>query len=83
MDAMPGNTRESTKIMLVDKTIVCPIIQKVLFKNQNDQNWPHKFVCIENLLSVMLLVLAFFSQKSFFFLLLGHQCIPKKAHLIY
>ena len=69
MDAMPGNARESTKIMLVDKTIVCPIIQKVLFKNQNYQNRPHQFDCIKNLSSVMLPVLAFFSQKSIFLII--------------
>ena len=69
MDAMPGNARESTKIMLVDKTTVCPIIQKVLFKNQNDENWLLQFVCIKNLSSVMLPVLAFFSQKSIFFII--------------
>ena len=38
MDVMPENARENPKIMLVETIIVCPIIQKVLFKTQNDQN---------------------------------------------
>ena len=63
--------------MLVEKNIVCPIIQKVLFKTQNDQNWPYQFFCIKNSPSVMLPVLVFLVKKDFFWLI-GHQSSPKK-----
>ena len=52
--------------MHVDKSITCRIIQKVLFKTTNDQNWPHQLFCIKYLPTVMFLVLAFCSQKMSF-----------------
>ena len=38
MDVMPRTAKKSKKIILVEKIIGCPIIQKVLFKTQNEQN---------------------------------------------
>ena len=52
--------------MHVEKIIACPIIQKVLFKTQNYQNWPHQFFRIKNSPTVMSPVLAFFGQKKAF-----------------
>ena len=66
MEIIPGNALESLKSMLVGKIIDCPINQKVLFKIQNHQNWPHQFFGITILPSVMLPVLAFFGQKRLF-----------------
>ena len=62
MDEMPGNIRESLKKHACWKIIAYLIIQKGLFKTQNLQNQSHYFFGIENLLSMMLLVLAIFSH---------------------
>ena len=56
------------------KIIACLIIQKVLFETQNDQNWQYQYYCIKNLLSVMLLVLAFLGS----FWLIRYKSIHKK-----
>ena len=78
MDVILRKVRKVRKSILVEKIIACPVIQKVLFKTQNYQNWPHEFFFVLKILqSWCCQSWRFFCQKVFF-LLIGYQSSPKK-----
>ena len=66
MDKRPGDAGESQKkLCLLKKNIASHIIQKVLLKTQNYQNWPHQFFCFKKIIACLIIQKVLFKTQNY------------------